>query len=175
MPKIILYIAVSADGFIADKNGSVDWLEKYNSEDYGYQAFYASIDTLVFGKNTYKQVVSFGQWPYLGKMSYVFTDEILEPVNSDIQMEQGTILEFMKHINELPIERLWLMGGAQLAKSFYDLNLIDEIFLFVMPEKIGAGIALSQDILDGKGFEQLETKSFLNKVELKHFSKYTLQ
>src|SRR5579862_7433304 len=119
--KVILYIAVSADGFIADKNGSVSWLEKYGdgtgTEDCGYKKFYESIDALVFGKNTYEQVLTFGPWPYPDKKSYIFADKQTHAANNDIEIVVDTdIPTFLDRMKKLGIKRLWLMGGAQLVQ-----------------------------------------------------------
>ena len=75
MPQTTLYIAASVDGYIADANGGVTWLPSgdSNGNDYGYAAFYASVDALLMGRRTYDQVLTFGEWPYPGKPAYVFT------------------------------------------------------------------------------------------------------
>jgi dihydrofolate reductase len=53
MRKIIVYIATSADGFIARKNGAVDWLDRPRVKpDYGGGEFYKSIDTILWGRKT---------------------------------------------------------------------------------------------------------------------------
>ena len=65
MRKLILYIATSLDGFIADEKGKVDWL--FQTGDYGYKKFLNSVDTLLIGNATYKQILTFGKWPYKGK------------------------------------------------------------------------------------------------------------
>ena len=79
MRRVILYIAISLDGYIADLNGGVSWLDSgadaENTED-GYEAFLQKIDTVVMGYNTYRQVaeeLSPGKWVYSGMMSYVLT------------------------------------------------------------------------------------------------------
>jgi hypothetical protein len=65
--KCSVFIATSLDGFIARKNGEIDWLtgdgQTEGSEDYGYQEFFASVDTLVMGRNTYELVLTFPEWP----------------------------------------------------------------------------------------------------------------
>lgn len=71
MRKIILFIASSLDGFIARESGDIDWLPK--NTDSGYNDFYKSIDTVIMGKKTYNQVLTFGDYPYKDKKSYVFT------------------------------------------------------------------------------------------------------
>ncbi|WP_269848941.1 dihydrofolate reductase family protein [Methanosarcina horonobensis] len=84
-PRIKLYIACSLDGYIARKDGSIDWLIEYenNSEtDYGYSEFYASIGTVLMGRKTYEQVLGFGDWPYGEKKTYVFTRQ-KEPLHRE--------------------------------------------------------------------------------------------
>src|SRR5947207_1904343 len=89
-PTVILYIAVSRDGFIADKNGGVDWLNPFldnipaDADSYGYPIFFESIDTIVMGRKTYEQMLTFGEWPNAGKHTYVFTESNEIPPREDI-------------------------------------------------------------------------------------------
>ena len=67
--KASVFIATSLDGFIARRDGNLDWLDEANAvvpegEDCGFQAFTDSIDTLIMGRNTFEKVLPFGQWPY---------------------------------------------------------------------------------------------------------------
>ena len=67
--RVSVYIATSLDGFIAREDGALDWLNEANTavpegEDLGFRAFLESVDTLIVGRKTYEQVMSFGQWPY---------------------------------------------------------------------------------------------------------------
>ena len=63
MRQLKLYIATSLDGYIATADGSVEWLDAYQSdeEDYGYHRFYDSVDTLLMGGNTYRAILVPGQ------------------------------------------------------------------------------------------------------------------
>lgn len=72
--QVALYIAVSLDGYIADENGSVEWLESIDSEgDAGYEAFFDNVDTVVMGRTTYQQIFSLTDtFPYSKKMSTFF-------------------------------------------------------------------------------------------------------
>ena len=65
MRKIKLYIASSLDSFIADENGSIDWL--FSDADYGYTEYYNSVDTILVGRKTYEQSLTFEEYPYKGK------------------------------------------------------------------------------------------------------------
>lgn len=149
MKKIILYVATSLDGFIARKNGSVDWLDKYENsgEDYGYKEFLNSIGTVILGNTTYKQFKA----PYPHKKCFVFSrkntgkeDNIIY-VNSDVE----------DFINGLSDEdgNIWLVGGADITKEFLKHNLIAEFIITVIPIVLGKGISL---FLEGCGEHQLK-------------------
>jgi len=123
--KIILYVATSLDGYIADKNGSVDWLDKYNNSghDYGYKKFFDSVDTVIVGNTTQKQ---FPQ-KYDGKTCFVFSrsskgrDDNITFVSCDVN-------EFMAE--HKPQGKIWLVGGADLVGQFLESDLIDDIATF---------------------------------------------
>ena len=80
MGKIVLYLAMSVDGYIADEQGGVGWLGAFadEQEDRGYEAFVQSVDTVVMGGRTYRQVaeeLSPGAWPYEGLDCWVWTQQ----------------------------------------------------------------------------------------------------
>ncbi len=144
---IVLYIATTKDGFIAGVDGNLDWLPKTLQEtggkDYGYQQFYDSIDATAMGRKTYQDILSFGDWPYIGKKSYIFSGQPLETSNKDIEFYKGDIQGFIKKMEEEKIKNLWLVGGAGLAESFYDQGRIDEYIITEFPVSIGQGIPLT--------------------------------
>jgi len=134
--KIILNIATSLDGFIARKNGSVDWLpEINNSEDYGMKEFMDSIGTVILGNTTYTQ---FGA-NYQNKKCFVFSrkntgkKDNIAYVNTDVK-------DFLNGLSN--DENIWLVGGAEIVKEFLKNNLIDEYIITVIPTVLGEGIPL---------------------------------
>ena len=144
MIDIVLYIATSLDGFIATPNGGIDWLSAIETpeEDYGYEAFYASVDALVMGRRTYDQVLSFGGWPYPGKPSYIMTHQ---PLTTDLPKVSATAqspLDLVNTLQQQGCRRVWLVGGAALAAAFRAEGLISEYILSVIPVLLGAGIPL---------------------------------
>ena len=78
--KASVYIATSLDGFIARKNGDVDWLGEppEDGEDYGFAKFLETVDALVMGRNTFEMVQSSGEWPYGSKPVFVLTSRPFE-------------------------------------------------------------------------------------------------
>jgi len=135
---------MSLDGFIADRNGSVDWLPE-GEGDFGYSDFYETIDTLIMGRTTYDQILSFGiEWPYAGKKCYVFTNRD-HPSDPNTEFLTGDILSFVHNLKSKPGKNIWLVGGAALANTFMEYSLIDEYWVTVIPVILGDGVRLFRD------------------------------
>jgi dihydrofolate reductase len=147
MNKIILYIATSLDGFIADIQGGVDWLPHPKNdtklEAVGYKSLMSRIDTIFMGSRSYKQILGFGDWGWSDKHTYVFTSQALTSNQSYISITHDSPLEFMAQFKDRKSDKdIWLLGGAQLAQSFAQEGLIDEVILTIVPQTLGAGIPL---------------------------------
>lgn len=169
--KIILYIAISRDGYIADKDGGVAWLDPFNmpDEDYGYAAFLQSIDTIIMGKNTYEQMLTFGPWQYTDKTTYVLTDSSAAPIHSNViftKESPDNLLQTIAFRN--PKSVIWLCGGAHVAHNFHVINLIDEYVISIIPVDLNEGIALNIDL---DLLKVVSSKSYANGVEQKTYIK----
>jgi len=163
MRKIKLYIAISLNGKIARKGGELDWLEAIpnpTQTDYGYEAFYKSIDATIMGKNTYDQIMSWGiDFPYTGKKNYIFTN------NTELSNAEHITFVCEKHvdlINKIKKEEgkdIWLIGGGKLNSLLIEENLIDEITVFLMPIVLPNGIDLFDTFLTDKSIKLKSNKS----------------
>lgn len=137
--SVVVYIAVSLDGFIADSQGGVGWLAPFEANDYGYEDFVAGVDHLVMGRTTYDQVRSFGMWPYDGKRVVVMTTRPLEEnAPQGVTSWRG---DDMTALADLP-GTTWLVGGTGAIRPFLAASLVDRMRLFVMPVLLGDGIRL---------------------------------
>lgn len=146
MGKIILCIAASVDGFIADSAGSVDFLfEKPRVEpDTDYTAFYASVTSIVFGSASYRQIIedySPDKWPYPKKTCYVFSNSLTSGA-PDVTVATMAPERFVREIARPAAGDCWLFGGQKLIRSFMDADLIDRYWIYVMPVILGAGVPL---------------------------------
>ena len=144
MRKIIVYIATSADGFIARHDGSVDWLNRPRTAgDYGMAAFRRSIDSIVLGRKTYEFGLQHGA-PFSTKPKhYVFSRSPTGLVRAaGVEFVTEEPATFAKHLRAQPGKDIWMMGGAALIGSFLDQNEIDEFIIHVIPTMIGEGIPL---------------------------------
>ena len=139
MRKIVLFISSSLDGYIARVNGDIDWL--FRDQNYGYTKFLDSIDTVFMGRKTYEQVLTFGEYPYQEKKSYVFTKNL--DFSATFDVEVVTELEsFVNNLRLLDGNNIWLVGGSLLIRDFLNKNLVSEIILSVHPIILGEGIPL---------------------------------
>ena len=130
MREVILYIATSLDGYIADEQGGVDWLDGHGEPEEGadsYSRFIRTIDTVVMGWNTYHQVttqLSPEQWVYEGLHTYVITHRPL-PAAPEITFTA-----------EDPC------AGGSVIQPLVREDLIDEYYLSIIPTILGSGIRL---------------------------------
>ena len=102
MRKLKLYIATSLDSYIAGPNGEIDWLEAGGDLDYGYQGFYASIDTTLMGNATYRLTLTVDRFPYPDKSNYVFTKARPPADTAHVRFISGDIAAFVRSLKEQP-------------------------------------------------------------------------
>ncbi|CAG9330105.1 unnamed protein product [Blepharisma stoltei] len=146
MNKVILYVAASLDGFIADINGKVDWLWMPNDPDdiLGYRKLKNRIGTIVMGSKSYQQALTFGPWEWSDKHTYVFTSKPLRTDLTCVEFISQSPQEFIENFRRAGKSKdIWLFGGAALAASFAQVRLIDEIVLTSVPITLGDGILLN--------------------------------
>ncbi|MCZ8325998.1 MAG: dihydrofolate reductase family protein [Sphingomonadaceae bacterium] len=136
------YIAMSADGYVADHAGGVDWLERFGTIDFGFGDFMATVDTVVMGRTTYDQVIAFGgDYPYAGKRSIVVTSNAVTTGPADVIAWHDGIPALAAQLSRED-GNAWVVGGAMLQSAFIKAGLLDRLRLFVMPIFLGAGIRL---------------------------------
>ena len=167
MGKVILYAATSLDGYIADKDGGVNWLEAFNEEglDYGYGAFYASLETLIMGGKTYRQIIGFGAWPYPGVRTYVVTSQEVHPAEGeDVRAYQDDLTELVAKLKESSPKDIWLVGGGELNATFFEKDLIDLYMISVMPVMLGDGIPLVKGVDKLTALELIDSEVYPNGV-----------
>jgi dihydrofolate reductase len=144
--KIIVYIATSADGYIARPDGNVDWLNRPpTAGDYGMGAFFKSIDTILLGRKTYDVSLKLGGGVGVFNpkvKNYVFTHRPPEASVPGVEFVDEPILPFAKRLRAGEGKDIWMMGGGQLIGAFLDEGQIDEFSIHVIPVLIGEGIPL---------------------------------
>lgn len=158
MRKLILYTAISLDGFIAGPHGEINWL--YSDDDYGYFDFYAGIDTLLMGRTTYDFVAQMSPYPHMDRMNYVFTRTLTSALTAYLRFVAGDPVEFTKKLLTEPGKPVWLVGGGQINAILFEAGLVDEIVLSIHPVVLGKGIHLFTGPVSQTGFRTLSAKTF---------------
>jgi len=152
---VTLHVVTSLDGFIANKDNSVSWMdspgdvyEKGVTEG-GSDDVFASIDCFVLGSRTYEHALQLG-WPYGDTPTVVVTNRKLTSTRKSVEFYSGDVKRLVGEILAPRYGNIWLVGGAMLGRSFLKLGLVDEIRLMIAPVTLGDGLLLFGD----SGIEQ---------------------
>ena len=174
--KNSVFIATSLDGYIADKNGGLDWLHSIpnpDNNDMGYMEFTNGIDALVMGRTTFETVIGFDvPWPYT-KPVFVLSNKLKEIPNSlkdKAFLVKGTLTEILDQIHKKGYQRLYIDGGTTI-RNFLKADLIDEMILTTIPVLLGGGALLFGELPNELKFELIGTKTFLNQVSQRHYKR----
>lgn len=167
MRKIKLYIAVSLDGYIATPDGGVEWLNQFQiskNEDYGYKEIYQSIDTILMGGRTYRDIVGFGcEWPYKDKTTYIVSRNNINLTPSEqVYFITDHVTGNVEKLKESTGKDIWLAGGGELVSMLLDANQIDEMHLCYLPIVLGQGISLFPNKPKETIWKLVGSKSFLS-------------
>ena len=144
MRRIIVYIATSADGYIARPDGDVGWLDRPEPRGgYGMNVFMRNVDTVLWGRKTHEMGRELGQTSFPGKDNYVFSRRPNRRLTPDVELVTDEVAVFARKLRRRRGKNIWLMGGADLISSFLDAGAVDELMIHVIPVLIGEGIPLT--------------------------------
>jgi dihydrofolate reductase len=166
--KASVFIATSLDGFIARENGDLDWLTGAQSasteQDYGYQDFMDTVDTVVMGRNTFELASTFDAWPYGGKRVVVLSSR---PSAVPPHLADG--VEWLSMPPRRLVEWLAAQGAAHLyvdggktIQGFLGAGLIDELTITRIPVLIGTGVPLFGPLDHDIRLAHIATRQFEN-------------
>jgi dihydrofolate reductase len=162
-----VFIARSLDGYIADKNGGLDWLNSVPNPDqldFGYSEFIKDIDALLMGRITFETVCAFDcDWPYKQKVFVLSTTlhSVPEAYKEKAEIVKGPVSEILGKINQKGFTNLYI-DGAKTIQSFLRADLIDELIITTIPVLLGGGTSLFGELPAKMELEHLESKVYLN-------------
>lgn len=145
--NIVLYLAMSLDGYIADERGGVSWLAGDGSQPDApgsYPAFYETVSAVVMGWTTYRQIVtelSPDSWPYAGRPCYVVTHRP-EADRKDLFFWRGGVTALADRLKKTCDGTVWICGGASVAGQLLETGRVDKLWLSVIPTVLGGGVRL---------------------------------
>ncbi|HEX5625624.1 MAG TPA: dihydrofolate reductase family protein [Saprospiraceae bacterium] len=160
--KVILYIAVSLDGFIAGPNDELDFLKavEREGEDYGYADFTHTVDTVIMGRKTYEKVLSMGYpYPHLDKESYILT-RTPRPSIGHLHFYTGQPVKLVEDLKKKPGKNIFVDGGARVVNELLAQRLFDEFYISIIPILLGKGIRLFDDQNPETLLDLVKTTSF---------------
>jgi dihydrofolate reductase len=142
--KVILYIAMSIDGCIATDNDDLNFLSvvQVEGEDYGYEDFIQTVDTVIMGRKTYNKVLTFGgEFPHKDRKCYVISNS-KKGRDKNVEFYNGDLGQLIKKLQKEDGRNIFIDGGAQVVFELMKLNLIDRYIVSVVPYLLGGGIVL---------------------------------
>lgn len=149
MRKVILFIAMSLDGYIADQYGKVDWLAGLDRQKDAidtFEEFVKKIDTVIMGWKTYHQIItelSPEHWVYPNLKSYVVTHQQVTSTHNIIFTSEKP-QDIVSKLKQKQGKDIWICGGSQMIQPLLKSQLIDEYYITVIPILLGSGIRLFQ-------------------------------
>lgn len=160
--KVVLYIAVSLDGFISGPDDDLSFLStvEKEGEDYGYSDFINSVDTVIMGRRTYDKVMTLvPEFPHPDKKTYIITRTPRSSVGV-INFYTGDLKELISRLKGEPGLNIFVDGGSEVVNELLKHKLIDELIISYIPVLLGDGIPLFRD---GRPIQKLafvEAKQF---------------
>jgi len=169
--RVTIHMAASLDGFIARRDGSVDWLETSDefvggeTMDPGtVEAFLKTIDCYVMGSRTYETALSFEAkglgWSYGNKPTFVLTSRELPRTRDSVEFYSGDLAQFVNGRLRPTFRTIWFVGGGVVSAECLRLGLADEVCYSILPILIGDGIPF---------FERLDKDIALHLAEVKAY------
>ncbi len=161
MARSAYYLAISLDGFLAEADGTLDWLTKYEGprdmdpppeRGDSYERFIAGVGAIAMGGRTYRQVFhEWGEdWPYGDTPSWVFTSRAEEPPDgAHVEFTDRPVADVFGAMADAAGEKsIWVVGGRDLADQFVAAGLLDELIVTVAPLVLGDGIPFLSERID---------------------------
>jgi dihydrofolate reductase len=160
--RVILYISMSLDGYIADKEDSLDFLSgmEQEGEDFGYNEFIGSVDAVIIGRKTYEKVLAMGyEYPHVEKDVYIITRTAQASIGN-FKFYNGNLVQLVNKLKAMDGKDIYCDGGAEIANELMRGNVIDEYIISVIPILLCDGIKLFKDGRPQQKLTLVSTKSF---------------
>ena len=169
--RLVLYIAMSLDGYIAKPNDDLSFLSivEKEGEDYGYNDFIKTIDTVIIGRRTYDWVMNQVQeFPHSDIDTYVLT-RTARPSVGKTNFYTGNIKSLVLSLKSQNGKNIFVDGGAEVVNELLADNLIDDFIISIIPIMIGEGIRLFKDGRPEQVMELIDVKKFKTGLVQLHY------
>jgi dihydrofolate reductase/RimJ/RimL family protein N-acetyltransferase len=170
---LILYIAMSLDGYIAKPNDDLSFLSivQQEGQDYGYADFVKTVDAVIVGRKTYDKVISMGfEFPHADKDAYIIT-RTARPSIGSVKFYTGDLKSLVDKLKSENGKNIFCDGGAEIVNELLKLDLIDEFIISVIPVLVGNGTKLFKDGRPEQKTELVSVKSFEKGLTQLHYKR----
>lgn len=171
--SLILYIAMSLDGYIAKPNDDLSFLSivEQEGQDYGYADFIKTVDAVIVGRKTYDKVISMGfDFPHADKDAYVIT-RTLRPNVGAVKFYTGDLKALVNKLKAENGKNIFCDGGAEIVNQLMQDDLIDEFIISVIPIFVGNGTKLFTDGRPEQKLTLVSVKSFDKGLTQLHYKR----
>jgi dihydrofolate reductase len=159
MRKIVLGLGISVDGYIARPDGAVDFL--FMPKDYSMAPFFATVDTAIMGRKTFDAALKMGgSFGGSSMATYVFSHSKPPGERDGLTFVNESPATFVSKLRNRPGKDIWLMGGGELAREFLKADLVDELYIGMVPVLLGEGIPLFPSGFPQREFSLIENRTF---------------
>ncbi len=169
--RVTVHMVASLDGFIARKDGGVDWLEISDHFEGGdtmnpelVEAFLETIDCYVMGSRTYETALDFEArglgWAYGDKPTFVLTSRALRKTRDTVEFYSGELARLVNARLKPDFRSIWFVGGGQVSGACLRLGLADEVRYSIVPVLIGEGISFFDGLAGDVPLHLVEAKAY---------------
>jgi dihydrofolate reductase len=159
MRKIVLGLGISLDGYIARPDGTLDFL--FMPKDYSMAPFFATVDTAIMGRKTLDAALKMRGGDFSGSSmaTYVFSRSLPAGKRDGVIFTHQSPTALVRQLRKSKGKSIWLMGGGELARDFLKADLVDELYIGMVPVLIGEGIPLFPPGFPQREFSLVENKT----------------
>jgi dihydrofolate reductase len=171
--KLIVYIAMSLDGYIAKPNDDLSFLSlvQMEGEDYGYEKFINTVDTVIMGRKTYDWVMKqVPRFPHEDKETYIISRQLKQGLGN-VQYYSGNIKELVDRLKSQSGKNIFVDGGAEIVNLLLQDLLVDEWIISVIPIMLGTGVRLFKDGRPEQKLKLVHTSQFKSGLVQLHYAR----
>ena len=169
--RVTIHMAASLDGFIARKDGRVDWMETSDQFEGGetltpefVEEFLKTIDCYVMGSRTYETALDFEAkgfgWAYGDKPTFVLTSRALRKTRETVEFYSGDLAALLNERLKPNFRSIWFVGGGEVSGECLRRGLADEVRYSIMPVVIGDGISFFKGLDKDIALHLVEVKAY---------------
>lgn len=170
--KVVLYIAMTLDGYIAKPNDDLSFLSIVQApgEDYGYEAFMSTVDTVLIGRKTYDWVIrNVDHFPHAHLNTYILSKTMSNAIPG-IKVFNGDLVSLVQNLKRQEGGNIFCEGGSEIIHSLLLNQLLDELIISIIPILVGDGIPLFKSIRPEQELILIDSKKFKSGLVQLHYT-----